>query len=142
MPTPSVFVDTVALLAVANRDDRFHDTVKGLWSELISAATGLVTSDWVLSEFLSGASRRPLRQAACRIVERLRQSRITTIVPATRDAWLRAFDLYSSRPDKEWSFVDCASVLVCQDHGIADVPTANRQFTQAGFRALLRSEPR
>jgi len=134
-----VFVDTVALLALANRDDELHDSCGRIWHDLMSGGSSLmVTSDWVLSEFLSGASRQPLRQAGCRIADRLLRSRRVTIVPATRDQWLRAFNLFRLRPDKEWSFVDCASILICEDQGIRDVLTSDRHFAQAGLSILLR----
>ncbi|MEE9295888.1 MAG: PIN domain-containing protein [Phycisphaerae bacterium] len=134
-----VFVDTVALLALANLDDGLHELCSTIWRERLSAgSSSMVTSDWVLSEFLSGASRQPLRKAACRMVERLCRSSRVTIVPASRDQWMRAFDLYKGRPDKEWSLVDCVSILICKDQGVREVLTSDRHLMQAGLSALLR----
>ncbi len=133
-----VFVDTAALIALVNRDDALHGRAVRVQSELAGRATPYVTSDWVLSEFLGGAARRPLREAAIRAVERLRQSRRTTIVPATRVDWDRAFELFTSRADKDWSLVDCTSMLLCQDQAIRRVFTHDHHFSQAGFEVLLR----
>jgi predicted nucleic acid-binding protein len=118
-------MDTVALLALANRDDELHDKAKKVYAQLATERSTLITSQWVLTEFLGGASRIPLRGAAIRVVERLMKSRRTQIVPVSAEAWAAAYLLYKARPDKEWSLVDCSSVLICQDRGVADVLTAD-----------------
>ena len=50
---------------------------------------------------------------------------------------LEAIGLYELRPDKEWSLVDCASMLICEKRGIRRVLTSDRHFEQAGFEILL-----
>lgn len=138
MPRPIAFVDTSALLALANRDDALYETARQVNTRLKTSGYDLVTSDWILTELLGGASRVGLRQAGCAIVRRLQQSRRTTIIPATHSDWLRAFDLYSSRSDKEWSLVDCLSILICEDRGIREVFTHDRHFAQTGLVVLMR----
>jgi predicted nucleic acid-binding protein len=49
----------------------------------------------------------------------------------------RGFDLFSKRPDKEWSLTDCISFVVMQEHGVTDALTTDRHFAQAGFTMLL-----
>ncbi len=49
-----------------------------------------------------------------------------------------AFELFSSRTDKEWGLVDCISFVVMRERGITEALTADEHFEQAGFRALLR----
>jgi predicted nucleic acid-binding protein len=137
MPGKGVFVDTMALLALANRDDAHHDACRRALSDLARSCTPLVTSDWVLAEFLNAACRLPLRAAALRIVERLRRSAGTTIVPANRADWVRTLEFFAARGDKEWSFVDCSSMLICADQEIQRVLTGDRHFAQAGYELLL-----
>ncbi len=132
-----VFVDTVALLALANRSDGLHSATCAVWDKLNTEHANLVTSDWVLAEFLSGARRQPLRTAASEMVRRLRGSKRTNIVQADRNTWEETFTLYEDRPDKEWSFVDCSSILICQDNRISEVLTNDRHFRQAGLTTLL-----
>ncbi|MFQ5411158.1 MAG: type II toxin-antitoxin system VapC family toxin [Phycisphaerae bacterium] len=137
MARPSAFVDTSAMLALVNRDDALHDRAKQVNRTLAEASYELVTSDWVLAEFLGGAAPITLRQAACRLIRRLQNSPRAIIIPATRSDWKRAFDLYTSRPDKAWSFVDCSSILFCQDRDIHEVFTHDHHFTQAGLVVLI-----
>lgn len=133
----SVFVDTVLLVGLANRDDQLHEECSRLWLEQLELGAELVTSDWVLSEFLGGAARVPLRKAAVRIVDKLTRSARVEIVPATRAWWIGAFEFYRDRPDKEWSFVDCSSILLCHERKIQSVLTQDRHFVQAGLTTLI-----
>ncbi|NOT00041.1 MAG: PIN domain-containing protein [Phycisphaerales bacterium] len=133
----TLFLDTVALLALVNRDDELHERCERIWREHVADGSRFITSEWVLGEFLGGASRRPLREAACRIVDRLARSERTAIVPASHERWIAAYELFRSRSDKEWSFVDCGSILVCQELGVGQVFTRDRHFVQAGLRVLI-----
>ena len=46
--------------------------------------------------------------------------------------------LLSTRPDKEWSLTDCASIALMNARRISEALASDRHFEQAGFRALLR----
>jgi predicted nucleic acid-binding protein len=135
---PCVFLDSSGLLALLNRRDALHDHALRVRDELVSQQAHLVTTDWVLSEFLGAAARLESRVYAARWIVQLQQSRLTTIVEASRQGWLEAFALYRTRPDKAWSLVDCASMLLCRNRTIRQVFTHDHHFEQAGFRALLR----
>lgn len=133
----SVFVDTHGLLAVLNADDAHHDAAAELFAALATDRTPVFTSDWVLAEFLSVAARRTLRTPAAAMVDDLRSSVLTTILPATRTGWDQAFKLFRTRRDKEWSFVDCSSIVLCNQLRITGVVTSDHHFAQAGLRVLL-----
>jgi predicted nucleic acid-binding protein len=53
------------------------------------------------------------------------------------DSLVEALCLYESRPDKRWSLVDCASMIICQRMKIGRVFTHDHHFRQAGFEILL-----
>jgi len=137
MADKSVFLDTSALLAIANRSDGYHAAAKDVHLALKSRRARLVTSQWVLAEFLNLASRPPLRAAACRIVGRALSSQRTQIVPAATEGWRSAYEFYSQYQDKQWSFVDSTSMLICKELGIAQVFTSDRHFEQFGLEILL-----
>jgi predicted nucleic acid-binding protein len=133
-----VFVDTAALIALSLRGDRWHAQAKRVQQELVSTRTPLITSDWVLLEYLNAASRPEMREAASRVVRRIEASHHYEIVPGTRELWTRSFELFESRPDKAWSLVDCGSILLCQERSIERVWTSDHHLTQAGLQILLR----
>ena len=68
----------------------------------------------------------------------LRQATACEIVPASRELFDRALELYQQHADKEWTLTDCSSVLVMRERGLTDVLTADRHFEQAGFNTLLK----
>jgi len=140
MPAEPAFIGTAALLALVNRDDVHHQGCRGVLAELGRLQTPLVTSGWVLAEFLNAACRLPVRAAALRGVERLRRSASTTIVPVSATDWERTLEFYAARPDKEWSFIDCSSMLICADRGVRRILTADRHFAQAGYELLLKED--
>jgi hypothetical protein len=63
------------------------------------------------------------------------------VVPATTQLQDRGAKLFGERLDKTWSLTDCISFVVLSDLDIVDALSADRDFEEAGFRALLRYEP-
>ena len=106
MAKEPVLVDTWAIIALSNNRDAMHQRVTEISQQLMNEGRPLVTTDWILAEFLGFAARPPNREAAVGIVERLRQSAWVEVVPATREHWEEGFQLYGDRLDKSWSLVD------------------------------------
>jgi predicted nucleic acid-binding protein len=133
-----VFVDTHALVAIVNADDTHHASAFEAFAALEHRRTRVFTSDWVLAEFLCSTSSRRTRAAAARVVDELRAAPLTTILEASREDWTRAYKLFRLRRDKDWSFIDCTSIVLCADLGIHHVLTHDHHFTQAGLTIMLR----
>ena len=60
------------------------------------------------------------------------------IVPIDLSLEAAAWQLWKSRPDKEWSLVDCSSFIVMQQRGLTEALTTDHHFEQAGFVRLLK----
>lgn len=140
MPANVVFVDTWAWLALINRDDAWHSQAIELSRQLHADSRPLVTTEWVLTEFLGAAARAPLREPAVQTVQRVRVTSRPRVIPAAHENWLRGFELFQARPDKAWSLVDCLSFQVCEELFITEVFTKDHHFVQAGFRILLSAD--
>ena len=100
----------------------------------------LVTTQAVILEIGNALSRQRYRRAAVKLLNSLEADPNVEIVPLSQQLYTRAFQLYCSRPDKEWGLVDCVSFIIMQDRGITEALTADEDFQQAGFRALLRED--
>jgi len=135
-------VDTAAFLALANRRDALRQQAKEVRDLIAREGRIVLTTEWVLAEFLNAMQRPPARTLAVQMVEQLRQSRRTKILPASTEGWQKGYDLYKSRPDKAWSLVDCISMRICQEWSIRDVFTSDRNFEQAGYVTLMRGQRR
>lgn len=132
-----VFLDTSALIALAVRSDESHERAVHVRSNLTASAARIFTSQWVLVEFLNAMRFVGTRSLAVAMVESLQSSAKTTIVPMGESDWRSAVDLYRERPDKEWSLVDCASMITCRSLSISQVFTSDHHFSQAGLNVLL-----
>lgn len=137
MPADPVFLDTAALIALAIKSDGLHQPALEVRRRLSADSTPVVTSQWVITEFLGGAARGQVRTVALRMTEALLASARITVAEATGAAWNDAYRLYRERADKDWSLVDCTSILICQSRGIRRVFTHDHHFAQAGFEILL-----
>ena len=129
------FADTAFYLAAANPRDELHEAAVALARSFRGRR---LTTDFVLLEvgnFLARSSDRPV---FLELLERLRASALTEVVPADRALLDAGVELYRRRLDKDWSLTDCISSVVMEEHGLKDALTADRHFEQAGFVALLK----
>jgi predicted nucleic acid-binding protein len=91
-------------------------------------------------EIGNALARRRHRAAAVRRLAALEADPSIEVVPLSPLLYSDAFQLYRTRPDKEWGLIDCVSFVVMQARGIIEALTADEHFEQAGFDALLRHD--
>jgi predicted nucleic acid-binding protein len=128
---PEYFADSWYFIALADRFDSHHAAARRL--QALAGQHILVTHDGVLSEVLTYFSGRgpSMRRAAAAVArDALRHFRV---LPADRELFLLALDRYADRDDKEYSHVDCMSMVLMERLGIRHVLTNDHHFTQAGF---------
>lgn len=80
------------------------------------------------------------RVAAVQFVDQCYKTPNIRVVPVDTSLFRRAVELYRSRQDKEWGLTDCISFVTMEDEHLLDALTADRHFSQAGFRAVMRRE--
>jgi predicted nucleic acid-binding protein len=133
----TVFADTVFWVAAANPKDQWADKLRELEPTL--ADTRILTTDEVLVELLGHFSHTGsfFRQKAAEIAKAVLENPNVTVVPQSRDSFLRGLRLYEGRSDKAYSLVDCISMETMRQHAISEALTADNHFTQEGFVALF-----
>jgi uncharacterized protein len=130
----SVFADTSFYVALVNRRDNRHaDAV----SFLRGFGGEIVTTECVLIEFGNFHSKQAIRHRFVRSIETIRNDALTRVVRNGIDWFERGLDLFTQRPDKDWSLTDCISFEVMREERLTDALTADRHFEQAGFNVLL-----
>ena len=132
-----IFADAGYWIALLNPRDGLHTRATEVSREL--GRVRIVTSEMVLTEVLNSFARRgnALRAATCDLVLQIRSNPNADVVPMTSVAFRQAMERYRARGDKTWSLTDCTSFLIMEEKGITEALSADDDFTQAGFRALL-----
>ena len=132
----ATFADTFYYLALLNPRDQAHGAAVAIGATL---SGGLVTTRAVLIEVADALASPAERPKFLALLAAFEGSPEVTIVPVGDDLFRRAVALYGARPDKGWSLTDCISFVVMQDKEILNALTADRHFSQAGFRPMLAS---
>ncbi len=127
-----VFADTLYWIALFVPGDS--------WSEAASAVdlsgASLVTTEEVLSEFLTAVSSRGERTRRLRVWLSVKYSQTQALRLSfqSRESFLAGLYLYEKRPDKEYSLADCISMNVMRQKQIQEILTHDRHFSQEGVR--------
>jgi hypothetical protein len=130
-----LFADSSFYIAAVNPRDGLH----GMATAFLENLEGrLITTDFVLLEVGNWLSKSRDRAVFVELVQGLRADASATIVEANRAIFDAGFNLYSQRPDKDWSLTDCISFVVMNRFRLTDALTADRHFEQAGFKILLK----
>ena len=130
-----VFADTAFYVAFHNRRDALHALAVDLASRLTAP---IITTEFVLLEVANFFKRPGDRAKFATFDVALRSDSSTTIVPVSSELYAHGRNLFASRPDKEWSLIDCTSFHIMTERRLTDALTADEHFEQAGFRALLK----
>lgn len=132
-----IFADTYYWIAILSDRDQGHLAAQAMSESLQHDL--IVTTHEVLSEVLTHFSGygRTMRQSAATFVRRILADQTIVVHPQSDQSFRRGFDLYESRPDKEYSLTDCISMEVMRQEGITEILTHDKHFTQEGFVVLL-----
>ena len=131
------FADAGYWVALVDRADDLH--LKAVSAGRALGSTRIVTTDAVLTEFLNHYSGygEQLRGEAAGLVRGLLEDPLVEAVALDRSLFLSGLSLYERRRDKEYSLVDCISMVLMRERGITEVLTHDHHFAQEGFTLLL-----
>lgn len=118
MTESEVFLDTAFAISLSASNDDHHELALLIADELEEEGTRLVTTRAVMVEIGNSLSRRRYRKAAIELIQSLESDEMVGIIPLTEDLYKRGWDLFQSRPDKEWGMTDCISFIVMRERSI------------------------
>lgn len=141
MPKAAVFLDSAYAIALSAPKDEHHQLALALAESIEAEGTQLITTRAVIVEIGDALSSSQHRQAAIKLLASFeRDPEFIEVVPISEQLYAKAFELYRTRPDKEWGMTDCISFIVMQERNMMEALTTDKHFQQAGFRALLRKD--
>lgn len=131
----TVYVDTSALYAVLDRDDRNHEAARRLWHEIIDQNDAMVTTNYVIVETMALVQRRLGMQALSAFA--------TDALPVVQVEWISQADhgaamaAVIAAERRDLSFVDLASFQIMRRLGLRTAFAFDAHFGEQGFE--LRS---
>ncbi len=127
----SVFVDTSALLAMINPDDRFHAPAADAWATLIAQDTVLVTSNYIVVETVAVAQNRHGIEAVRVLSDRVLP--MLTLEWVTPEDHAQAMAVVLAAGRRQLSLVDAVSFTMMRRLGMEIAFTFDPHFDEQGF---------
>jgi predicted nucleic acid-binding protein len=133
-----VLLDRSYAIALLSPADLYHASALEIERVLRETRTSYFITRAVMLEIGNGLAAPSSRQHAVRFLALISNDPQAQIVEVTEGSYDRALALYQRRIDKAWGLVDCLSFVTMTELGLGDALTTDRNFEQAGFRAVLR----
>lgn len=134
----TVFVDTSAWLALINEADMDHVKAKTIRDKLLRSKKRFFVTNYIIVEIANSLCKTRWRSYAVKLINSIHETESIEVVELDKEISEEAWNMYSTRTDKEWSLTDCASFVVMKRYGIQDAFTNDHHFEQAGFDVLLK----
>ena len=125
-----VFIDTSALLALADQKDKVYETAKQILEKLLSQDEIIVLHNYIIVEAAALIQRRLGFMEAETV---LRDAANFFIVWIDRELHEEATDYFKKYGKRKLSFVDCMSFVVMKERGITKAFAFDEDFKKAGF---------
>ena len=139
MQTNSLFVDTSGWMAYLSADETYHDQAgKELRQAMSRSDLTIYSTDYVLAELvaLMTVRRIPRQQIVTAMGVIINASRITKLF-TDQALFFEAWNLLTTRLDKDWSLADSVAICRMQQLGVTEALTNDHHFARAGFILLL-----
>ena len=135
MNGPPVFLDTVGLIALWDRDDQWHPRASQAFLEIAKQRSRLYTSAPVLLECANAAARRPYRGIVAELWRELKAA--GCVFHPTEQDWEEAWADYKKGPVGGPGVVDLISFRAMRSWRVGRAFTNDRHFREAGFQILF-----
>ncbi|HEY4235607.1 MAG TPA: type II toxin-antitoxin system VapC family toxin [Lacipirellulaceae bacterium] len=129
-----IFVDSSAWFAVFSRRDLNHSAAM---LAIRSFREQLVTSDYVVDETATLLRARGESRRAIAFGSRVIEGQWAQIERINENDFVAAWAVFKEFEDKDWSFTDCASLVVMKRLGIQRAFAFDDHFRQFGTVIVL-----
>jgi hypothetical protein len=136
MNSERLLLDATFIVGYLNPRDQHHSRAQECMP-LVEQAFEVIVTEAVLVEIGNLLSSHKHRTRAAEFIQACYTSGNITVVSVSTDLIKRAVEFYHQHKDKDWGLTDCISFVVMRDRGLTTAVTADSDFQQAGFRALM-----
>ena len=125
-----IFLDTSAVMALADTEDEHHARAVAAMGRLASEGHALLTHNYVLIESAAVLQRRLGLDSALAFLSDVDRLTVHWITPGDH---AEAVDLLTERNRRKLSLVDCMSFIVMRKYGVAAALAYDADFEAEGF---------
>lgn len=131
------FIDTGAFYAFVDKNDAEHNKVVDI---LKSQNEQFITSNYIVDELTTlFRFRRVPFEKFSPFIDSLWNEEICSIFRVTLEIDLAAWALMKKYKDHEFSFTDCTSFILMQEHGMKKVCSMDKHFQVMGLDVYPKS---
>jgi len=129
----SIFVDTGAWVALADRDDAHHLKAASIYPTLLKTQRRLITSNLVIAESYILILNELGHQAAIHYLEAIKTSPRILKIYSNEDLESEAEELLIRYSDQDFSYADAVSFAIMKREKIKKAFSFDSHFLTAGF---------
>lgn len=129
----SIFVDTGAWIALADKDDAHHREAAPLYPSLLKAHRNLMTSNLVIAETYILILNELGHKAAIEFLEKINASPRILIIHSTSEIEADAVIILKKYADQDFSYTDAVSFAIMKRQRIKKAFCFDKHFLTAGF---------
>lgn len=133
-----VFADTNGWIALNSKRDQFHEIALKENRTLLKTGYRYITTNYVLDETYTGLLTKVGHFAAVDFGEKIRASKITTVIHISKADEEKAWKFFKKYSDKQFSFTDCTSFMIMNRLNLEEALTNDHHFEQMGFKILIK----
>ncbi|MBC8233270.1 type II toxin-antitoxin system VapC family toxin [bacterium] len=131
-----LFVDSSAWYALADIDDKYHNSAKAFFSQCLKDYARLITSNCVVGETYTLIRTRLGYRPAWEFITRIRSSSRLEVIFINEVIESEAYKLLRRFQDKDFSYVDGTSFVLMKERKITEAFAYDKHFLSAGFIKL------
>lgn len=135
-----LFTDSAGWVAAYDARDKYHVVARRALQKLSDRKVTFVVTDYVVAETITLMLSRLGHARAVAFGDWLLQSPRVKLIRLDIDLWNEAWRLFKVYDDKAFSFTDCASFAVMNQHSLRDAFSFDHHFEQMGFRLWPRGK--
>lgn len=132
-----VFFDSWGWVAIANKNDNYHERVCSFYKDLLLSRGMPVTTDYILAETITFLRSKIDFKFVDTFIETILNAAVNDKIILERideERWTKAWELSKKCRDKPYiSFFDFSSFVVIKEIGVTDVLSADKHFEDIGM---------
>ena len=132
-----IFLDTSFLVAFYNKGDKNHAQARSFMAGA-DQSLSCVISDYVFDEILTVLLVRGGKDLSIEAGRKILEDERIDLLQIDMEIFDKAWLVYQSFKDKQWSFTDCTSYVLMKNLAIHTGASFDTHFDQFGFVAVPR----